>query len=68
MLFPFEQSMSLMFRQICQRHVTVASESISGHILALEAFPPNVPLHHQGKHGRRSEQISRERTGQILCR
>src|SRR3982751_2463952 len=25
----------------------LASESISGHILALEVFPPNVPLHHQ---------------------
>ena len=47
MLFPFEQSMSLMFEEMCQRHVTVASESISGHILALEVFPPNVSLHHQ---------------------
>ena len=55
MLFPFEQSMSLMFEEICQRQVAVASESISGHILALEVFPPNVPLHHQGKHGRRRE-------------
>ncbi len=55
MLFPFEQSMSLMFEEMCQRQVAVASESISGHILALEVFPPNVPLHHQGKHGRRRE-------------
>ena len=47
MLFPFEQSMSLMFEDTCQGHVTVASESISGHILALKVFPPNVWLHHQ---------------------
>ena len=47
MLFPLEQSMSLMFEKAYQGHVTVASGSISGHILALEAFPPNVPLHHQ---------------------
>jgi hypothetical protein len=67
MLFPFEQSMRLIFEEMCQRQVTVASESMSGHILALEVFPPNL-LHFQGKHGRCREQIPRERTGQILRR
>ena len=32
----------------CQRHVAVASEPISGHIIALGAFLPNVPFHLQG--------------------
>ena len=57
-----------VWRDTCQRRVAVASELISGHIIALGFFLPNVPFHLQGKHGRLSEQIPRERTGQILRR
>src|SRR5215475_16169823 len=32
----------------CQRHLAVASEPMSRHIIALGTFLPNVPVHLQG--------------------